>query len=183
MTDPRPPGSVRPNPPAQPATLTDSDFDLMFRSMWDSQVRIAALLLRNTAAAEDAVQQAFAAVYRRWHSMRDLPGAQAYARTAVINATRSAHRRELTGRRFLNRTRVEPVPAADAELLQSEADRALLAALAGLSNSQREVLILRYYAGLSEIDISQTLNMPRGTVKSHAARGLAALRKVMEANR
>ena len=182
MSDPRP-SSMRHDPAVQPAALSDSDFDQMFRSMWDSQVRIAALLLGNTAAAEDTVQEAFAAVYRRWHTMRDLPGAQAYTRTAVINATRSAQRRDITRRRFLNRARIEPTPAADAKLLQSEADRALLAALVGLSNSQREVLILRYYAGQSEIEISQTLNMPRGTVKSHASRGLAVLRKVMEAHR
>jgi RNA polymerase sigma factor (sigma-70 family) len=183
MSDPWPPASMRHNPAAQPAALSDSDFDLMFRSMWDSQVRIAALLLRSTAAAEDAVQEAFAAVYRRWRTMRDLPGAQAYTRTAVINATRSVQRRDITSRGFLNRTRAELAPAADAELLQSEADRALLAALAGLSTSQREVLILRYYAGQSEIEISQTLNMRPGTVKSHASRGLAVLRKAMEANR
>jgi RNA polymerase sigma-70 factor (sigma-E family) len=174
---------MRHDPAAQPAALTDSDFDLMFRSMWDSQVRIAALLLRSTAAAEDAVQEAFAGVYRRWHTIRDRPGAQAYLRTAVINATRSAQRRDIVSRRFLNRTRAESAPAADAELLQSEADRTLLAALDGLSNSQREVLILRYYAGQSETEISQTLNMPPGTVKSHASRGLAVLRKAMEANR
>lgn len=182
MSDPRP-ASMRHDPAVQPAALSDRDFDLMFRSMWDSQVRIAALLLRNTAAAEDVVQEAFAAVYRRWRTMRDLPGAQAYTRTAVINATRSAQRRDIVSRRFLNRARAEPAAAADAELLRSEADRTLLAALGRLSNSQREVLILRYYAGQSEIEISQTLNMPRGTVKSHASRGLAALRKVMEANR
>jgi RNA polymerase sigma factor (sigma-70 family) len=141
---------------AQPAALSDGDFDLMFRNMWDPQVRIAVLLLGSTAAAEDAVQQAFAAVYRRWPTMRDLPGAQAYTRTAVINATRSVQRRDVISRGFLNRTRAEPAPAADAELPQSETDRALLAALAGLSHSQQEVLILRYYAGQSEIEISQT---------------------------
>jgi RNA polymerase sigma-70 factor (sigma-E family) len=173
---------MRPDP-ARPAGLSDGDFDLMFRSMWDSQVRIAALLLRNTAAAEDAVQEAFAAVYRRWHTMRDLPGARAYARTAVINATRSIQRRDVTSRRFLNRARPELAPAADTELLRSETDRVLLAALHELPASQREVLILRYYAGQSELEISQTLNMPRGTVKSHASRGLAVLRKSMEANR
>lgn len=183
MSDPRPPTSMRRTSAIQPSALSDGDFDAMFRSMWDSQVRIAALLLHDLPAAEDAVQEAFAAVYRRWSTMRDLPGAQAYTRTAVINATRSAQRRAAVGWRFLSRTRAETTAAADAELLQSETDQALLSALARLSNSQREVLILRYYAGQSEIEISQTLNMPRGTVKSHASRGLTVLRKLMEANR
>lgn len=58
-----------------------------------------------------------------------------------------------------------------------------MAALRTLSRRQQEVLVLRYYSDLSEADIATTLGMSRGAVKSHAHRGLAALRAALEADR
>jgi RNA polymerase sigma factor (sigma-70 family) len=49
------------------------------------------------------------------------------------------------------------------------------AALDALSPAHREVLVLRYYADLSERQVGEALGVPVGTVKSRAARGLAAL--------
>jgi RNA polymerase sigma factor (sigma-70 family) len=57
----------------------------------------------------------------------------------------------------------------------------MVRALAGLPKRQRTVLVLRYYAGLSEAEIADTLGWRAGTVKSTAARGLAALRAVLAA--
>ena len=48
---------------------------------------------------------------------------------------------------------------------------------------QREVLVLRYYVDLSEADIADALGISRGAVKSHASRGMAALRTALEATR
>jgi RNA polymerase sigma factor (sigma-70 family) len=56
----------------------------------------------------------------------------------------------------------------------------VLAALRGLPGRQREVLVLRYYADLSEADIADTLGISRGAVKSHASRGMASLRSTLE---
>jgi RNA polymerase sigma factor (sigma-70 family) len=60
-------------------------------------------------------------------------------------------------------------------MMRSEERRQILAALAALSCRRREVLVLRYYLGLSESDIAGVLGISPGTVKSTAARGLAAL--------
>ena len=51
----------------------------------------------------------------------------------------------------------------------------MLAALAGLSRRRREVLVLRYWLGLPEAEIAEVLGISPGTVKSTAARGIAAL--------
>ena len=56
----------------------------------------------------------------------------------------------------------------------------VLDALRQLPGRQREVLALRYYLDLSEADIAETLGISRGAVKSHASRGVAALRTLME---
>ena len=57
---------------------------------------------------------------------------------------------------------------------------AVLDAMRTLPDRQREVLALRYYLDLSEADIASTLGISRGAVKSHASRGVAALRTLME---
>jgi RNA polymerase sigma factor (sigma-70 family) len=56
----------------------------------------------------------------------------------------------------------------------------VMAALEQLPQRQREVLVLRYYSDLSERDIADALDISPGAVKSHASRGIAALRTTLE---
>ena len=58
----------------------------------------------------------------------------------------------------------------------------VLAALRSLPLRQREVLVLRYYVDLAEADIADAMGISRGAVKSHASRGMAALRTALEAS-
>jgi RNA polymerase sigma factor (sigma-70 family) len=55
-----------------------------------------------------------------------------------------------------------------------------MAALRALPRRQRETLVLRYYSDLTEAQIADTLGISQGAVKSHAFRGLAALRTLLE---
>ncbi len=72
--------------------------------------------------------------------------------------------------------------SAEAEVVLGEERRAVLRALAELPIRRRQVLVLRYYFDLSEADIARTLRISRGTVKSTAARALAALAKTLGDN-
>ena len=65
--------------------------------------------------------------------------------------------------------------SAESEAILSEDRRQVLSALARLPRRRREVLVLRYYLGLSEAEIAAVLGISAGTVKSTAARALAAL--------
>jgi RNA polymerase sigma factor (sigma-70 family) len=65
--------------------------------------------------------------------------------------------------------------SAESEVILSEDRRQVLSALARLPRRRREVLALRYYLGLSEAEIAAVLGISAGTVKSTAARALAAL--------
>jgi len=163
------------------SALSDDDFDTLYRDSWQRLVRLAALLVGDATAAEDIVQDAFANVYRRWGRLYDLPGAGAYTRTAVINGSRSFLRRRGTAgaARGLNISNAE---AADVAVIGVEDQGAMRRAVISLPPRQREVLVLRYWAELAEAEIAQTLRVSRGTVKSSAARGLAALSKVLEAS-
>jgi RNA polymerase sigma factor (sigma-70 family) len=59
--------------------------------------------------------------------------------------------------------------------MATEERRAVLIALAGLPPRQREVMVLRYYAGLADPEIAAALGISRGTVASTASRALTAL--------
>lgn len=137
-------------------------------------VRLATLLLRDQALAEDVVQDSFVAVHGKWRRI-DPATAPAYLRTTVVNRCRSA----LRHRTVVLRHRPDPLPdeaAADATVLRDERRRQVLDALAALPSRQREVLVLRHYLDLTEREIAETLNISQGAVKSHASRASAALR-------
>jgi RNA polymerase sigma factor (sigma-70 family) len=70
-------------------------------------------------------------------------------------------------------------PSAETGALGALAHRDVIAALHRLPARQREALVLRYYADLSEAEIAEAMGISRGAVKSHASRGIAALRDVL----
>jgi RNA polymerase sigma factor (sigma-70 family) len=132
------------------------------------------LLTGDRAAAEDLVQDAFLGLYRHWDEVRDPSHVLAYLRTAVVNGSRSRHRRYL----MTLRLRPEPlalVQSAEAAVLAGEDRRALLAAVGTLPRRQREVLTLKYFLDLGEQEIAGILRISRGAVASTASRALTAL--------
>jgi len=141
-------------------------------------VRLAVLLVDDLATAEDVVQDAFAALAARQGRLRDPSAALGYLRTSVVNGCRSALRRRRTARRHTPLREVEP-EGPDARAVMSEEHREVLAGLAGLPPRQREVLVLRYWSGMSEAEIATTLDISRGTVKSTASRALDALERAL----
>ncbi len=98
----------------------------------------------------------------------------AYIRAAVLNGCRSVLRRRVVARRPGRFRDVgdgwATSPSAEAEAIHAEDHRQVLTALARLPSRRREVLVLRYFAGLSESEIAGTLGISAGTVKSAAAR-------------
>ena len=76
-------------------------------------------------------------------------------------------------------TRLAPTPHPST----ANGDGQVLDALRTLPHRQREVLTLRYYLDFSEREIAETLGISQGAVKSHASRGAAALRHLLEAHR
>ena len=66
------------------------------------------------------------------------------------------------------------------DALAAERHAELLARLATLPARQREALVLRFYADLSEAQTAEAMGISPGAVKSHTARGLAALRREVQ---
>jgi len=165
--------------PDDPATWTaDVAVTALYAVHWPAMVRLATLLTRDASVAEEIVQEAFVGLHGRWHRLQEPAAAHGYLRTSVVNGARSALRhRSVVERHF------EPgaaLPAGPEEhAIRSTEDARVLAALRTLSRRQQEVLVLRYYGDLSEHEIAATLGVSRGAVKSHAHRGLAALRAAL----
>ncbi|MGH9290878.1 MAG: RNA polymerase sigma factor, partial [Acidimicrobiales bacterium] len=72
-------------------------------------------------------------------------------------------------------------PSPEAAVLAADRRRTVGAALAELPTAQRDVVACRYLVGLDEAETATVLGLPRGTVKSRAARGLARLRSLLPA--
>ena len=157
----------------------DTAVTMLYASHWNPLVRLATMLTRDASIAEELVQDAFVALHRRWGSLADPGAAHGYLRTSVVNASRSALRHRGVEERY--RQPAAPEPAGPEErAVRSSEDARVMAALRTLPRRQQEVLVLRYYADLSEFDIAQTLGLSRGAVKSHAHRGLASLKAALE---
>lgn len=156
----------------------------LYRSHYRDLVRLAALLVDEQGLAEEVVQDAFVSVARRRTqvALDDDQATPAYLRSAVMNGARSALRRRAVRRRHLRSVGPPPTaPGADRQALADAETQHVLAALARLPTRQREVLVLRYYADLTEAEIADTLAISTGSVKTHAHRGLAALAQHLEA--
>jgi RNA polymerase sigma-70 factor (sigma-E family) len=165
--------------PDDPRTWdADRAVTVLHAAHYRSLVRTAWLLLGDAAAAEDVVQDAFVGLHRAWPRLREPDRAVHYLHRSTVNGARSGLRRRRTV------TTYAPVLAERAEaddVATGVADHtAVAAALASLPVRQREVLVLRYYGDLSEQAIADLLGISPGTVKVHAARGLAALRPILE---
>lgn len=160
----------------------DQALEELYAAHWRQLVRLAVLLVRDTGTAEEVVQDAFVAVHHRWGRLRDHDRALAYLRQSVVNGSRSVLRHRAVVDRQLSAEAARPTataPGADTGALAAARRGAVLDALGQLPDRQREVLVLRHYLDLSEAEIADALGIARGSVKSHAARGSAALRDLL----
>jgi RNA polymerase sigma factor (sigma-70 family) len=155
---------VEPLPPLHPFRTPRADwFDDLYRDHWDGMVRLAFVMVDDLAIAEELAQDAFARVYRAREKVRDpLP----YLRSAVYNACRNHHRARRS-------ERLSAPPAAD----QPPVGDHVIDAIRHLAPKPRSLVVLRYYAGLTDSEIAQTTGLPIGTVKSTLHRALDRLRE------
>jgi RNA polymerase sigma-70 factor (ECF subfamily) len=157
--------------------------------LYDRQGRVAFGLayrvLRDQRLAEDAVQEAFLALWRTAATYR---AERAKASTWILTLV---HRRAVDLVRREERRRAEPLAedergslaaseggADEAAWLRFERDR-VQAALGRLPDAQREAIELAYYGGYSQSELAERLGVPLGTVKSRMFAGLARLRELL----
>jgi RNA polymerase sigma factor (sigma-70 family) len=144
------------------------DFDAEFDNLWSRAYGVGYVVLGDRGESEDIAQETLARALVRWKKV------SAYAEPWVVRVAGN-----LAIDRVRQRQRTRGLPAHD--LPEVDAQRVdLQRALLTLSPKQREVVMLRYLVDLPELEVAQTLGCSVGTVKTHASRGLAALRKSLE---
>jgi RNA polymerase sigma-70 factor (sigma-E family) len=163
------------------ATRWDADtaVDELYAAHYRRLVRLSVLLVRDPETAEEVVQDSFVAMHARWRTLRDPDKGLAYLRQTVVNRSRSVLRHRGVQARHVP-SPLPDHPGADEDAVAAERRQEVLDALRELPGRQREVLALRYYLDLSEADIASTLGISRGAVKSHASRGVSALRHLLK---
>ena len=143
-------------------------------------IRLAVVMLGERSAAEDVVQEAFCALYRRWEHLAE-PG-QGPGLRALIDPERVPHRTAPPGQeRAPRESGTVSADAASAEYaaLVGEEHREVLAALRRLPRRQREALVLRFYLDMSGAEIAAAMDISQGTVKSTTSRALGALGRLL----
>jgi len=143
---------------------------------------LALRILRDEALAQDAVQEAFLAV---WHSADRFLAERAKASTWILTLV---HRRSVDLVRREDRRRGEPLERAPEAATTSTAEdeaalgfqrRVVQEALRRLPPEQREALELGYYGGLTQSELAERLGQPLGTIKSRMFAGLTRLRDLL----
>lgn len=160
-------------PARQGDMATEDDFAEFVRAALPGLMRYGHALTGNPHDAADLVQTVLEKVGSRWTKIRQqCEEPRAYVRKAMANTHVSRWRRT---RRETLLAEFPDVPAVESpDRLEHEP---LWQALRGLPPRQRAVVVLRYYEGLSEAEIAETLGVSAGTVKSQASKALASLRR------
>jgi RNA polymerase sigma factor (sigma-70 family) len=142
---------------------------------------LALRVLRDEALAEDAVQEAFLAIWRT--ASRFVPE-RGKASTWILTLV---HRRAVDLVRREQRRRADPLESAsdpsgrasDEEVELRSRRRIVQAALRQLPDDQREALELAYYGGFTQSELAERLGVPLGTIKSRMFTGLRRLRDLL----
>ncbi|MGH8911550.1 MAG: RNA polymerase sigma factor [Acidimicrobiia bacterium] len=160
-------------------------FEELVRIHQRMALRVAFLVLRDHAEAEDVAQDAFVKAYRHLGRFRRespfRPWLLRIVRNEAINRGRRRSRQQSLALRLANeQVSGEAAPSPETALVGDERSRAVLAAVEALPARFRAVVAIRFLLGLSEAETAATLGIPSGTVKSRTARGLARLRDELE---
>jgi RNA polymerase sigma-70 factor (sigma-E family) len=151
----------------------DAAVEELYAAHYLRLVRLAVLLVRDVATAEELVQDSLVAMHGRWRSLRDTERGLAYLQQTVVNRSRSVVRRRPAS--------YAPAPSGEpGNTPSSERRAAALDALRALPERQREVLALAYYLDLPEAQVADTLGISRAAVRRNASRAVAALRSLTE---
>jgi RNA polymerase sigma-70 factor (sigma-E family) len=140
--------------------------------------RLAYALCGDWHEAEDLLQVALSKLYVAWPRVVRDQHPEAYVRTILVRTNIDAHRAR-SRRVGTVRLQAAGEPSARAALPVEERD-ALIEAVQQLPEMQRKVVVLRHWLGLDVRATAHELGISEGTVKSHASRGLAALKAALE---
>jgi RNA polymerase sigma-70 factor (sigma-E family) len=147
-----------------------TNFSDLYASSYSRLVGQVTVVTTDPAAAEDAVQEAFARLWQRWETLSAYDNPEAWVRRVAINLSISRWRRlrrlQPWGDRVLEAREVDPITHHDVQ-----------AALRAIPVKQRHALLLHHVIGLPVAEVATEMGAPEGTVKSWLFRGRKALQR------
>ena len=157
-------------------TTADQLVVSLFHQEAASLVRLARLFTDDRNAAEDLVQEAFIRLHRAAARINDPAKAAPYLRSIVLNLARDHNRRGLMSLRHRSAMKPDAPPAPMEDEVVARVDhQRVIDALRDLAPRQRDCLVLRFYAGLTEKETAVELGISPNSVKTHCRRGMAAM--------
>jgi RNA polymerase sigma-70 factor (ECF subfamily) len=154
-------------------------FDALATAAYSRLYAIAARILRDPYAAEDAVQDALVRAWRDLRAVRDPERFDAWLHRLLVHACADEGRK--SKRRRAEVTGLELDPAEQADDVRRVADRdELERAFLQLSVEHRSVLVLVHYAGIPAVEVAQLLGVPTGTVASRLHYATRQMRAILE---
>lgn len=152
--------------------------EVLYRNHATALLRLAVLLTGDRALAEELVQEAFLRYHRA--GARPRSGTElAYLRRTVVNLSHGHHRHLGVVRRY-DPGRPAVVASPEADVLAADRHCAVMTAVRALPERQRDCVVLRYYAELSDAEIAEALGVSMGSVKTHLHRARATLAERLE---
>jgi RNA polymerase sigma-70 factor (ECF subfamily) len=163
-----------------PATKIALDFEALYRAARDDVFAYVATLLRDRGAAEDVTAQAFERAFRKSKSYDARRGSE---RAWLFGIARNAALDELRKRKRTAQLATEPEAAEQAP--DEEMDRALRraavrAAIAALDPRERELIALKFHAGLDNAEIADVLGVSVSNAGTKLHRALTKLREILD---
>jgi RNA polymerase sigma-70 factor (ECF subfamily) len=149
------------------SSLGVDDLELWLEEGYPQSVRTAYLILGNRLDAEDAVQEAFLRAWKFRHSLSKESSFKPWLYRVVVNTCNSKLRKEVPHRdRRSDEEELENVDVRDNVPDRIALVNDVMSALRDLPAHLRIVVVLRYYADLSEREIAIAIDRKQGTVKS-----------------
>jgi len=155
-------------------TPPPDDLAAFYADQFDRVRATLVLFTGDRHLGEELAQEAFVQTCQHWERVRTMEAPGAWVHRVGINLAISQGRRRSFERR--PRRRVRAVQMVDDVGAGGELDPTVRAALLSLSVEDRSVVVLRFCADLSVVQVAQTLGIPDGTVKTRTRHALAALR-------
>lgn len=164
-----------------PSETASARFDALYRSSRDDLYAYARTMLRDAAAAEDVTALAFERAFRRRHSFNPRRGSE---RAWLFGIARNAALDELRRRKRTARLADEP-EERDAEPVEDTVERTLRRvdvrrALQSLDARERELIALKFHAGLSNGELAKVLGVSESNAGTLLCRTMVKLRKACD---
>jgi RNA polymerase sigma-70 factor (ECF subfamily) len=172
----------------QSNALENRDLEEVTRACFARIHRAALVLTGNPWDADDLAQETFLVLAGQWRRFQGKSSVYTWLYGILLNLDRRERRRHGMRRRKLKvlwdnepaRDRV--APQSDLPVEVAEWKKSLWSFVARLPDGQREALVLRFSEGLRYDEIAQVMGCPLGTVKSRIFHGLAAVRRLLDAD-